>query len=184
MKKVVVALAALVLAAPAFAQQSPPPHEGGRPQFGLGVSIIPLQPSSQNGLIAPTVEVYVPIQMGPALRIEPSLGIFTVDEPTGGTDTSNITLGVGVFLQQRVAPPVDLYVGGRLKLNFASFDNGVADDSGTDLLIAAAAGGEYYLAPKFSIGLEGQLGFYSNSEVSGDTSGFFTNGLGFLRVYF
>jgi hypothetical protein len=178
MKKVVVALAALALAAPAFAQQQPPPASEHRSQLGIGVSITP------SAVVSPTIEVYLPIQVGPALRIEPSLGIATVNQPTGGTDTSDITLGVGVFLQQRVAQPVDLYVGGRLKLNFASVDTGATDDSGTDFIIAAAIGGEYYLVPKFSIGLEGQLGFFSNSDVSGDNSGFFTTGLGFLRVYF
>lgn len=179
MKKVVVALAALAFAAPVFAQQQPAPEH--RAQFGLGVSIIPLLPTTQSVALAPTIEVYVPIQVAPAIRIEPSLGIHTNDQPTGGVDRSNVTLGVGVFVQQKVAAPVDVYVGGRLKLNFASTNPG---DSGTDFIIAAAAGGEYYLVPKFSVGLEGQLGFYSNSTTSGDDSGFFTNGLGFLRVYF
>ncbi|BDG04506.1 outer membrane beta-barrel protein [Anaeromyxobacter oryzae] len=182
MKKIVVALAALAFAAPVFAQQQQQPTDH-RAQFGLGVSIIPLLPTTQSVALSPTIEVYVPIQAGPNLRIEPSLGIHTNDQPTasGQPDRSNITLGVGVFVQQKVAVPVDLYVGGRLKLNFASTNPG---DSGTDFIIAAAAGGEYYLVPKFSVGLEGQLGFYSNSSVSGDDSGFFTNGLGFLRVYF
>ena len=184
MKKVVVALAALALAAPAFAQQQPQATSDHRAQIGVGVSI-----TEVSALVAsPTIEVYLPIQVGPNIRIEPSLGLFTDDQPTGGTDTKNITLGVGVFVQQKVAPPVDLYVGGRLKLNFASADTGAADDSGTDFTLAAAIGGEYYLVPKFSIGLEGQLGFYSNAQVNGraggDNSGFFTTGLGFLRVYF
>jgi Outer membrane protein beta-barrel domain len=180
MKKVVVALAALALAAPAFAQQQPPQASEHRSVLGVGVSITELSAA----IVSPTIEVYLPIQVGPNLRIEPSLGIFTNDRPTGQTDTSNITLGVGVFVQQKVAQPVDLYVGGRLKLNFASTDDGTTSNSGTDFTIAAAIGGEYYFVPKFSIGLEGQLGFYSNSEVSGDNSGFYTTGLGFLRVYF
>jgi len=58
-----------------------------------------------------------------------------------------------------------------------------ASRSGTDLFLGAAAGGELYLAPRFSIGLEADLGFFQNSEVSGDDSGLITNGLAFLRVY-
>jgi hypothetical protein len=173
MKKLVLALAAIAFSAPAFAQSS---ANGG--QFGLGVSITP------EARTAPTIEVYVPLQLAPNLRLEPSLGIATVDAPQGGTDTKDITLGVGLFVTQKVSAPVDLYAGGRLKLNFTSFDNGVTDDSGTDFTLAAAVGGEYYFVPKFSIGLEGELGFYSQSEISGDNSGFFTTGLGFLRVYF
>jgi hypothetical protein len=177
MKKLVVALAALALSAPAFAQSQQPAGANGG-QFGLGISITP------DADPAPTIEVYVPFQIAPTLRLEPSLGIATVDAPQGGTDTKDITLGVGLFVTQKVAPAVNIYGGGRLKLNFASFDNGATDDSGTDFILAAAAGGEYFFVPKFSIGLEGQLGFYSQSETSGDNSGFFTTGLGFLRVYF
>jgi hypothetical protein len=168
MSKLVLAVAALALAAPAAAQE--------RPQFGIGVSITP------EAAFSPTVEAYVPITFG-QLRIEPSLGIFTADNDDG-PDTSDITLGVGAFYLQRMAPAADLYFGGRLKLNFAHQDDFPGDDSGTDFLIAAAIGGEYYLVSRLSLGAEAQLGFYSESEVSGDDSGVFTTGLGFLRFYF
>jgi hypothetical protein len=180
MKRFAVALAALALAAPALAQD----HTGGT--VGLGVSIVPLETGSYN---APTVEVYVPIRLAPQLRLEPSIGIQTVDRPSnsGTPDTSDITLGLGVFFVQKVAAPVDFYAGGRLKLNFASVDSNEtnASDSGTDVVVAAALGGEYYFVPKFSLGLEGQLGYYSRSSASIDEAdGFFTTGLAFLRVYF
>ncbi len=180
MKKLFFALAALVVATTASAQSS----TGGK--LGLGIAITPTTPYTftNAGPVFPAVEVFVPFALAPNLRLEPEIGIFTNDQPTGGTDTSNITLGAGLFFLQKSAPNLDVYAGGRLKLNFASFDNGATDDSGVDFILAAAAGGEYYLAPKFSIGAEAQLGFYSNSDVSGDDSGFFTNGLGFLRVYF
>jgi hypothetical protein len=169
MKKLAFVIAALALALPAAAQEN-------RTRFGLGVSITP------EAAFAPTVELYLPIDLRGNLRIEPSLGIFTTD--AGDASASDITLGVGVFLMRRVAQPVNLYYGGRFKLNFASADDGVNDDSGTDISIAGALGGEYYLVPNFSLGLEGQLGFRSTSDVNGDVSGFFTTGLGFLRVYF
>lgn len=169
MKKLLFAVAALALSATAQAQEA-------RRPFGLGIAIVPLEPWN--------VEVYAPISVAPVLRIEPSLGISTRDESGDGTDTSDITLGVGMFYVQRVAAPFDLYMGGRLKLNFASVDNGVTDDSGTDVSLAAAVGGEHYLATNFSLGAEAQLGFYSESDVSGDGSGLFTTGLAFLRFYF
>lgn len=170
MKKLVVALAALALSAPALAQQT-----GG--QFGLGVSITP------ESSFSPTVEVYFPMNIAPNLRLEPSIGIFSVDNPStsGAGDRRDLTLGAGLFFTQKVAPVVDMYMGGRLKLNFANNDPG---DSGTDFLLAGAAGGEWYVVPKFSLGMEAQLGFFSASEASGDQSGFFTTGLGFMRVYF
>ena len=166
------ALAVLAAAGSAAAQE--------RPQLGLGISIVPLEAA---GAI-PTVEVYVPLMIAPNFRLEPSLGIFTNDPSGGGVERSDITLGVGAFFVNRIAPQADMYVGGRLKLNFASEDNGVVDDSDTDVLLAGAVGGEYYLVPKFSIGMEAQLGLYSLGDVSGDSSGFFTTGLAFLRVYF
>lgn len=170
MKKLALMIAALALALPAAAQ------EDKKTRFGLGVSITP------ESRTAPTFELYLPIDIGRNLRVEPSLGILTAD--FGDASASDITLGAGVFLMRRVAQSVNLYYGGRFKLNFASEDDGVNDDSGTDISIAGALGGEYYLVPSFSLGLEGQLGFYSASDVSDDASGFFTTGLGFLRVYF
>jgi hypothetical protein len=165
------AVAVLAVATTASAQQ--------RPTLGIGISIVPLEV----GGFTPTVEVYVPIQVAPQFRIEPSLGIFTEDND-GGTEFSDITLGVGAFFVKQIAAPADMYAGARLKLNFASRDDGVNDDSDTDLALAAALGGEYYLVPQFSIGLEAQLGLYQRGDVSGDDSGFFTTGLAFLRLYF
>jgi hypothetical protein len=167
------AFCALALAVPAAAQQ--------RPSLGVGVSFAPVDVGDP---VLPTIEVYVPIRIAPQFRIEPSLGIFTVDEAAGGVDRSNVTLGVGAFYVGGLAPAADMYVGGRLKLNFASRDDGVNDDSDTDLIVAAALGGEYYLAPQLSLGLEAQLGIYQRGDVSGDDSGFFTHGLAFLRLFF
>ncbi len=177
MKKLVLALAALTMALPAVAQD--------KTKIGIGVAIVPLETA---GIASPTIELYLPIQVAPQLRLEPSLGVRTSNGPTGGTDTRDLTLGLGLFYVQSVATPVDLYAGGRLKLNFARREEGPTgarvSDSGADVAIAAALGGEYYLVPKFSLGLEGQLGFYSNSSVHDDSSGLFTTGLAFLRLYF
>jgi hypothetical protein len=172
MKKLAAAVAALALSLPALAQDRA--QERGR--FGLGISIVPLEPS-------PTIELYLPIAVSPQLRLEPSLGIATSDGP-GPSDRADVTAGIGVFVVSRLAAAVDMYAGGRLKLNFASVDDGATDESGIDLALAGAVGGEYYLVPRFSLGLEGQLGFFSDSEASGDDSGLFTTGLAFLRLYF
>ena len=172
--RLAVALAALTLAAPAAAQQQQ------RPTLGFGISIVPLEVAGQ----VPTVEVYLPIRIAPQFRLEPSLGIFSRNV-SGGTDTSNVTIGVGGFWVATVSAPVDLYAGGRLKLNFAHQSTVAAGStSDTDVSIAAALGGEYYLVPHFSLGLEGQLGYYSHGAINGDDSGWFTTGVAFLRLYF
>jgi hypothetical protein len=181
--RLAVALCALALAAPAAAQSQPQPQaQPQRPAVGVGVSVVPF---SDAGGAMSTIEVYVPIRVAPQLRLEPSLGIFTRDRNgTGATDTRDVTLGVGVFYVKPIAGPVDMYVGGRLKLNFAHSDDGVTSNSDTDLLIAGALGGEYYLVSHFSVGLEAQLGLYQRGDVSGDDSGWFTTGLAFMRFYF
>jgi hypothetical protein len=170
MKKLFVVLAALAAASPALAQQQPTAARG---TFGIGVAIVPDRFP---------IEIYFPIQVAPAFRLEPSFGVRTADTDAG--DQSDVTLGLGAFVQQRAAGPFDVYFGGRIKLNFASEDTGLDDNSGTDVQLAAALGGEYYLASRFSMGVEGNLGYYSDSDVNGDDSGFFTNGLAFLRLYF
>ncbi len=181
MKRFAFALAALALAAPALAQDS------GRGTVGLGVSIAPLETSGYN---APTIEVYVPIRIAPQIKLEPSFGIRTVDRTQNINDPSivderDVTLGLGVFFVQHLATAVDFYGGGRLKLNFAKVSNLDGERTGTDVAVAGALGGEYYLVPRFSLGLEAQLGYYSRSDAAVDPAdGFFTTGLGFLRMYF
>jgi outer membrane protein with beta-barrel domain len=175
--KLLIAAALLAVASTAAAQE--------RPQIGLGIGIAPFAvPGSGAATVSRTVELYMPITVSPQLRLEPSLGIATDDQPGNGADTRDITLGLGAFLVNRAAPTVDWYAGGRLRLNFAKVSTPAASDTGTDLLIAAALGGEYYLVPRFSIGLEGELGLFQNSTASGDNDGVFTTGIAFLRVYF
>ncbi len=177
MKNVVrlaLALCALAAAVPAAAQQQ-------RPKIGFGVSFAPF---AQATTALPSAELYLPIRIAPAFRLEPSLGIYTNDQPSPGTDRRDITIGVGAFWVKSVAAPVDMYVGGRLKLNFAHEENPAASDSATDMFLAAALGGEYYVVPQFSVGFEGELGLYDHGSVNGDDSGFFTTGLAFLRLYF
>jgi hypothetical protein len=175
MRKLMFALAALALSATAAQAQETQQAQARRP-FGVGIAIVPLEPW--------TVEVYAPIALAPTVRVEPSLGISTRDESAGGVDERDVTIGVGLFYVAPVATSFDLYMGGRLKLNFAKVDDGANDESGTDVSLAGAIGGEHYLATHFSLGAEAQLGFYSESDVSGDASGLYTTGLAFLRFYF
>ncbi len=173
--RIALALSALALAVPASAQQ-----QQARPQIGIGVSVTTSQ-------FAP--EIYVPIRVAPELRIEPSIGLLTSDI-SGGTNRSDFVLGVGVFWVKPVAAAADMYLGGRLKLDFAKTDNGVTSESDTNVTIAAALGGEYYLVPHFSLGVEGQLGHYDIGTAghyniaAASTSGWFTDALLFGRIYF
>ena len=183
------ALLALSFTAAAQTTAAAPPSGRDRPVLGIGIGIVPfaaptVNPGSATTTISRTVEIYLPISVAPNFRLEPSLGIASDDQPGGGTDTRDVTFGLGALYVGRLAPAVDWYGGGRLKLNFAHVSNPAGSDSGTDVQVMGAFGGEYYLAPKFSLGLEANLGLFSNSNVSGDDDGWFTAGVAFLRLYF
>jgi Outer membrane protein beta-barrel domain len=178
MKKLVVALGALLAASAVHAQETQRNPEARRP-VGIGVAI---EPFAEGAGSLSTFEVYIPVALTPMLRIEPSIGILSHNRPTGQRDTRDITLGAGLFYMMHVAAPFDLYAGGRLKLNFAHVSD--PSDSGTDVVLAGALGGEYYLSPHFSLGAEAQFGWRDNSNVSGDDSFIFTTGLAFFRFYF
>ena len=167
-------LALLAMAAPAHAQGA----ATDRRQFGIGIGANASFDEPTTG--AYPYEIYLPLRLSQALKIEPSIGLQT---GSGDTDFTDLMLGVGVFAVRRVSAPVDLYYGGRLKLNFISEDDGVNDESGTDFYLTAAAGGEYFVVPAFSLGLEANLGFYSLDELSGDQDGLYTTGIFFLRMY-
>lgn len=171
--RIALALCALALAVPASAQQQ------ARPQLGVGVAVT-------GGGFVP--EIYVPIRIAPELKVEPSLGVLT-SNASGGVSDRDFVLGVGVFWVKPLTAAADMYIGGRLKLDFTKSDNGVTSDSNTDVQIAAALGGEYYLVPHFSLGVEGQLGHYDvgttgNFAPGRDTNGWFTDALLFGRIYF
>lgn len=174
--------AAPALAAPPAARPAPSSQAEAssaapsQPKVGVGISL------ASDGNFSSPAEILVPIILNPTIRVEPSLGILTRNFG-GGASSRDIVLGVGVFMAKRAAPSTDLLFGGRLKLGFAKVDNGVADDSGNDILVAGAAGAEHWFSDRFTVGLEAQLGFYSLSEVSGDASGLFTQGLVIARLY-
>jgi hypothetical protein len=182
--RLALALSALALAAPTFAQTAAAPAPAGhRPMWGIGISVLPFTAGPNVG---PTAEIYVPINIAPQFRLEPSLGIFTADPNGDNNNSSNVTIGIGGFWVKPLAQAFDMYAGGRLKLNFSKQQNPapIGDQSDTDVIIAAALGGEYYVVPHFSVGLEGQFGLYALGTVNGDTSGWATTGLAFMRLYF
>lgn len=158
------------------------------------------------------VSVYVPIQINQHLRIEPSLGFATFSQDRAAAAASPVTnlvsahawnLGVGVLYYPAPAQPAGFYVGGRLGLVFSGFStvngaNTVLDEfSETDFYLRAVLGGEYFVAPRFSVGVEAQLGptFFGDQKetvtpppspatVSRSGTGWSTSGLIFARFFF
>jgi hypothetical protein len=161
-----IAVTALTLATTAGAQ------DAQRGKIGAGVAFA----NDFDGSFGTVL--LVPLNLAPNLKIEPMIGLLTVN---GGGHL--IWIGTGAFFVMRAGGNVDILAGGRLSLDFV--DDGV--DTGTDFKIAAALGAEYFLAPKFSLGAEADLGFYNNSDVSplnAGADGFFTQGWVMARFYF
>lgn len=197
------AVAALAAASPALAQQ----REGAKIGLGLGLNLNQLgQPASLNftqiapGAIGETpVAIYVPVQVGPNLRIEPWLGFWTWSA-NGPASAYVWDLGVGALWYFMPASPTGLYLGGRLALTFSGGESttggGVTTKSTeTDFRISGVVGIEHFIAPKFSLGAEAQLGptFYGdvNDTTLGVTTtvnrslvGWQTNGVIFVRYFF
>ncbi len=198
------AAAALAVAPAALAQQK------DAVKVGLGVSLETFNLAQFGAAVQGSVpldtplSVYVPIQISPHLRVEPSLGFATFSMDAVYANTANIpesghawNLGVGVLYYPAPAQPAGFYVGGRAGVVFAGYSISNAplpstDVSWTNVYLKAVLGGEYFLAPKFSVGLEAQLGvtFFGDEDVTGqvtlsrDLVGWNTSGLIFARYFF
>ena len=188
------AAAALAVAPAAQAQQK----DGVKVGLGLGMNLNQLaQPTDLNWAGTVPVNIYVPIQISPALRVEPWLGFWTFSQNDFLGRTTDMSmhawdLGVGGLWYLQPASPFGIYLGGRLGLTFSGgeIDPGVTA-SETDFRIQAVSGGEYFISPRFSIGAELQLGvtFYGDPSVTltvtpsrGRTS-WQTNGVLFFRYF-
>lgn len=188
--------AALAAAPDARAQQTAPQQV----RIGFGVGLEPFAPLNISGARAAPVGagLYLPIQIGPYLRVEPSLSILTFSQ-NPANDLSAVGIGAGVFYYFVPAPvqQVGFYMGPRLNLYFlrnkqANPPGADVETKETDFQLAGVLGGEYFVAPRFSVGAEAQLGltWYGDQDVSGQASvsrdafGVSTNGVVYLRYFF
>lgn len=183
----IAALAAALGAAPALAQE-----KGGR--FGIGVGVT-------DGNLTPGTVVFVPLNIGPNLRIEPFLSIDRTDiganPVVADGKYSNVGIGAGAFYLARIVPQVQMYVGGRLGFSFESFEEADATPDEWDrrsVILAAALGGEFLPHPRIAVGAEAMLGYvaigdveytpYGNPTIKGgDGSATQTQGTIFVRMY-
>jgi hypothetical protein len=191
---------ALTFAGSASAQ---PARTTDRARLGIGVG---LPTSSLDGLVnllalgdagVQPAQIYLPIAITPAFRLEPQFGLFTLDQD-GGDSLSVFTLGAGAFHVMGLGDSADLYAGGRLAVSWLSEETEgggfVEQRDGTDLWIAAALGGEVLLHPRIGIGAEAQLGRLGIGDREVTTAGipqpdepggssWQTRGVIFVRVY-
>ncbi len=194
-------VAALTVAAPAAAQQ-PSQQSQGRVGIGLGMPVNQLGQllGIFGGSASVEPQIFVPINISANLRIEPQLGYFRISDDADDTDDSSFTLGAGVFFVKPVVQQTQLYLGGRLAVNWTRDEDrtsstNVDKTEQTNVTIAGVFGGEYLPSPWFSVGAEAQLAYTALGDpettnsagvsVTGQGGSIFsTVGLMFLRVYF
>lgn len=141
------------------------------------------------GLSDSTTTLRLPIELQSNLRLEPEFGLNYQDgdnvDTTGivhgdNVDTTNIVLGTGIYLTHQPSPAINLYYGGKVLIDYTSYDYGNGnDDSMTQFVLGGVFGFEYYLDRHFSAG--GEAGAYLGF---GDTTSLKTQGLALLRYYF
>jgi Outer membrane protein beta-barrel domain len=200
------ALVLALAAAPAAAAEHQ--HGDHDVQIGFGVGLEPintmsLASSAANVATMPPVQLYVPIQIGQQLRIEPSFGMWHggVNQQTvaGAASSSVWAFGVGAMYYAVPLNPTGIYLGARVGLAFRSASagtgNATTDVKETDLTIAPVLGGEYAFSPRFTVGAEAQLGisWFGNPSTTAnnqtttpslDHNGLATNAVVFLRYFF
>jgi hypothetical protein len=196
--RAIAAVAALALAAPALAQQSP-----NQPRLGLGVSfnstVLGVQPLVTDTAAFVRPKFYVPIFLAPNVRIEPEIGWLKTKNDNDSTTNSAFDLGVGAMILKAVNPAVDLYGGARLSLVWVKTEQIVGGGAfqrveQRNFAFAPVFGGEYKPSPWFSVGVEAQLNLIFLGDEDVWTNGVKTTGSGgdaqtleglaFLRVYF
>ncbi len=101
--------------------------------------------------------ILVPLWLGDRLTVAPGFNLIWVD---GGTTNIGLQVTPRIYLDMnRIAPYITGTVGVRLNMPNAGGDS-------TDLLLALGLGGEYFINPKFSFGVEALLnGFIT--DISG-----------------
>jgi hypothetical protein len=203
------AVLAAVVALPAAAQSHPAPAGSSAVSVGFGVGVEPLstQVTSATGATVsanPPVNLYVPVQITPQLRVEPSVGFWHLGANRNAPGTAVFSqsvwaVGLGGLYYFVPMQPAGIYAGARLGIAFRSqsdaVGNATRDVKATDFSIAPVLGGEYAFSQKFSVGAELQLPitWYGNASTTlnnvtntpnDDRNGFATNGVVFLRYFF
>ena len=131
------------------------------------------------GITVPDLGVLVPINLSAHLRIEPYMNFLSAraDYPLT-SDTlwvSRTQIGVGLFSVAQPEEKLAIYFGPRLGLLWGSSNANGSSGSGSTTnngwFLAAAVGGEYSPAPRFSVGAEAKLEFDHTTSAAGGASG-------------
>lgn len=140
---------------------------------GIGVALNPVAIVVNNtDMFLPVglMNIYVPLQISPHLRVEPECGILSIRDNTTGNNAIQqqtwqyVRFGTGVFYTWQPIASTQLYTGVRGGL----LRHTTARETTNDIIpkresaqwsyyTGLCLGGEYYFSPHFSLGAEAQL---------------------------
>lgn len=121
---------------------------------------------------------YLPINASASFRIEPFFMIYNESKTTqtqgsslkSESSTTGINIGGGFFYlfqgNKSLVPYLGLRIGYGSTSGSAKTGNSSSDHSQGSLLLGGVLGGDYYLAPNFSLGVEMQLSYINYFEPS------------------
>ena len=136
--------------------------------FGIGVVALDLGGALD---AAGGATILLPINIGPAFRLEPILGFGSISydyEGKADDSESSMTIGLGIYPTIRKGSAV-IYIGGRLGMAFGSEEN---KDNNGDVWVeysdfsfglGPVLGGEYYFNSHISLGGEMSIMFSSTT---------------------
>lgn len=168
----------LALATPVAGQ-----HAARTLGLGIGIQSAALLDDDVGLLAVLSPQVYVPIVVSERLILEPSFGVFRVDQEgedfLGDPYTYSATLlrlGVGALFAGELGRSGRVYVGPRVGVVRISTEQeqGAFDEESTrtDLALAAVTGGEFFLVDGLSLG--GEVGLewvrIGEEDVAGEPS--------------
>ena len=163
-KPVAVACAVALSAVPLAAQVQAPAH-----RVGVGITV-------------PDVGLFVPINVSSHVRLEPYINFqstrtdYDISPNFDTVSTSFTQIGLGILSVMHPEERVNLYFGPRVGLLRASRKQNAtgnqSDEKDTGWFMAAAVGGEYSPAPRFSVGAEARIQYdHASTSASGPFPG-------------
>lgn len=128
--------------------------------------------------------LFVPIQLSDTLRLEP-FGEYSRSEFDAGGATATLTdlgVGLGVFRLRPINEHAQLSFGGRAAYLRDTVSGGglLADSTDDGFQVEAVLGGEAFLLPEFSLGVEA----YATALDIGGTTTYGTGSRVIARVFF
>ena len=157
-KPLAVACAVALSAVPLAAQVQAPAHH-----VGVGITV-------------PDVGLFIPINVSSHVRLEPFINFqstrtdYDITPNFDTVWTSDTQIGLGILSVMHPEERVSLYFGPRVGLLRASYKESAtgnqSEEKDTGWFMAAAVGGEYSPAPRFSVGAEARIEYDHASSLS------------------